>query len=195
MSNTEKAWISIKLRDIKTLKSLVTKADEANASFQGNGNEISFLLHCAAAYGSIDCLKYLIECGAKKDKETTSGYTVVHWAAYGGWDSILAYLAAINFNMSIVDKSEQNALHIAASRGHLNCVKLLAELNVPIDRPAEYRWTPLHFAIAYGHRAIAEFLVERGASIKGLDSLGRTPEILAKEYNRNWWDEIIGRKH
>ena len=193
MDNVEIAWNFIKYRDLEGLSKLVPEQVPPNSAISDENIDIKYLTHAAAAFGSLECLKYLENNNADMNLVTPSGYSVVHWAAYGGWVDILEYLNSQKMPMNQTDSTEQNALHIAAARGHLNCVKFLVDCNIPLDKPAEYKWTPLHFAVAYGHSHIAKFLVERGASTTQVDLLGRSPEVLAREYNRNWWNDIQKR--
>ena len=193
MQNIEAAWNYIKFRDIEGLKKLVPSQVSANSSITDDSTDIKYLTHAAAAFGSLECLKYLVDSGADLKLTTPTGYSVIHWAAYGGWVDILEYLNAKKMLMTQTENSDQNALHIASARGHLNCAKYLIDCNLPLDRPAEYKWTPLHFAIAYGHSHIAKYLVERGASTSQVDLLGRSAEVLAREYNRTWWSDIQKR--
>ena len=193
MQNIELAWNFIKYRDLDGLSKLVPEQVSPNSSISDENIDIKYLTHAAAAFGSLECLKYLVSNKADLSLTTPSGYSVVHWAAYGGWVDILDYLNTKKIAMNQTDNTEQNPLHIAAARGHLNCVKFLVDCNIPLDKPAEYKWTPLHFAVAYGHSDIAKYLIERGASTIQVDLLGRSPEVLAREYNRNWWNDIQKR--
>ena len=190
MQNIETAWNFIKFRDLDGLSKLVPEHVSPNSAITDEDTEIRYLTHAAAAFGSLECLEYLVSNGADLNLVTPSGYSVVHWAAYGGWVEILDFLNSKKMILNQTEGTNQTALHIAAARGHLNCVKYLIECNLQIDRPAEFKWTPLHFAVAYGHSQIAKYLVERGASTTQIDLLGRSPEVLAREYNRNWWNEL-----
>ena len=187
-SDLELAWGYIKYRNVDALKKLLKGDVPQQAAISDQSNDIRYLVHAAAAFGSVDCLKYLAECGADLNVDTPSGYSCVHWAAYGGWVEILEYLQTRNIPLNKADLTGQTALHVAAARGHLNVVKFLitSKLSININQTAQYKWTPLHFAVAYGHTNIARYLIENNASIKEVDTLGRSPEVLAHEYNRNW---------
>ncbi|KAH0792875.1 ankyrin repeat domain-containing protein [Histomonas meleagridis] len=186
----EIAWKYIKLNDIENLKKMVPREVDPNASIPDEKCEIRFLMHAAAAFGSLDCLKYLVDEGGDLNHANSKGYTVLHWAAYGGWDDVLAYLFSKNVLLDTPEKTGQTALHIASARGHILCVNFLAGHGSILDKPAGFKWSPLHFAISYGQQDAAEILISKGANPGIVDSLGRSVDVLAHEYKRKWWDEI-----
>ena len=103
-------------------------------------------------------------------------------------------ICSTNFDINSADsKNAQTPLHVAAARGHLNAAQYLVSHGALLDAVAGFKWTPLHFAVAYGHEDVAKFLVKKGAKYgdNQVDSLRRSPDILAKEYKRNWWSDII----
>lgn len=188
----ERAWNSIKLNDITTLKQIVPSEVDPNASIPDENCEIRYLMHAAAAFGSLECLQYLVKIGGEEGLRyaTDKGYTVLHWAAYGGWEDILKYLHQKSVSLDTPEKTSQTALHIAAARGHLGCVEFLTQHLSMMDKTAEFKWTPLHFAIAYGQKETVTLLIKKGANTSIVDYLGRSADVLAREYKRKWWDEI-----
>lgn len=188
-SSVELAWNYVKLNDVGMLQTIVPREVHPNSKISEPGCQIAHLLHAAAAFGSLECLQYLISVGGNPKATSENGFTILHWAAYGGWLNILKYLAANRFEMTMTESTKQTALHIAAARGHANCVRFLAD-HVSMDKPAEFDWSPLHFAVAYGHKHVCEILLEKGANPGVLDQLGRTVEVLANEYKRKWWSQM-----
>ena len=92
-------------------------------------------------------------------KDSYIGYTPLHWAAEGGFVSIVELL---------VDKYEAN---VNEKNG----------INSTFSDTYSYS-TPMHLACAYGKTSTALALLARGANPNLVDREGRTPLMLACYY-------------
>ncbi|KAH0791876.1 ankyrin repeat domain-containing protein [Histomonas meleagridis] len=170
---------------------IVPREVDPNSSIPDRKCDIRNLLSAAAAYGSLECLQFLADNGGDLNCISRNGYTLLHWAAFGGWDDVIYYLIGKNLSVDAADNNKQTALHIACVCGHESTVLLLIENCAHIDHPAMFKWTPLHFAIAYGQKDVCKILLSKGAKIDLKDDLGRNAEVLAHEYKRSWWDSVV----
>ncbi|XP_065884558.1 uncharacterized protein [Dysidea avara] len=84
-----------------------------------------------------------------------------------------------------VDVGEWTALHFAAEKGHYNVASALLQWGANVDATEEYDLrTPLHYAARYGHTDIFNLLVANGADINKQDKNGKTPLVMAANYNK-----------
>lgn len=121
-------------------------------------------LHKAAEAGRVDCLKLLLEAGARPEKEDFNGITPLHLAARGGH----LYMVRPLLVRPKVLRSVKTALHCAAEKGHLEVVKLFlaAGANIhEVDLASRQYRTALHWAAQKGHLKVARHLVESGADV------------------------------
>lgn len=182
------AWEFIRLDNSESLDDLLNHGIKGTEEHPDKSIGACFLPHAAAVFGSVNCLRKLVEFKVNLNKCTEDGFSIGHWAAYSGQTAVLEFLGG-KVDFTAKDNFGQTPLHVACSRGHLNAVKYLIN-KCDINGMANYNWTPLHFAVVYGHEEIAAHLVHSNARTDIPDTFGRTPAILALEYNRRWWFSI-----
>ena len=185
------AWNYIKLTDIERLKPLIEGNVNPNSYISDEDCDINKLLAAAAAFGSLDSLSYLSDEGGNIEIVSKNGFSLLHWAASGGWDDIILFLISKGLSLDIEDKNGQAPLHLAAAHGHLSTIYLLIEHGANINCLTKFNWTPLHVSIAYGQQDVCNVLIQNGADYLITDSFGRSAEVLALEYNRKWWNDLL----
>lgn len=86
-----------------------------------------------------------------------------------------------------VEPQEQNsALHFAAKYGlKLELMDVLLQHDREIDRPNKAGSTPLHLAAQQGNVDLIAYLLSRGARIDSLDGEGKTPKMIAIQYQKD----------
>lgn len=185
------AWHYIKLNDVDNLKPLLSGGLNPNSSLIDSDCDINRLLSAAAAFGAFECLVSLFDEGGNIEIVSQNGYSLVHWAACGGWNDIILFLAAKGLSLDAEDANGQTPLHLAAAHGHLSTINLLISHGANINSVTKFKWTPLHVCIAYGQQYAAAALLQSGADSSLVDSFGRSPEVLANEYHRKWWNDLL----
>eukprot|EP00404_Azadinium_spinosum_P042732 CAMPEP_0180831948 /NCGR_PEP_ID=MMETSP1038_2-20121128/76590_1 /TAXON_ID=632150 /ORGANISM="Azadinium spinosum, Strain 3D9" /LENGTH=396 /DNA_ID=CAMNT_0022875139 /DNA_START=71 /DNA_END=1259 /DNA_ORIENTATION=+ len=118
-------------------------------------------------------------------KNTTFGWTPLHYAANHGSTVILQKLLAAKADVSIVDRQSNTPLHLAARSGHVLAVRFLtAKLSdsFAVDGQNSHGWTALTWAVANGYAEITEALLEAKATVDAADSDGRTVPMWAAKH-------------
>ena len=84
----------------------------------------------------------------------------------------------------IASPDGETPLSGAVENNQSEVVKMLLAAGSSPDGAPNSKWSPLCNAAADGDYHIVKILVNAGASIDFKDEAGRTPAILAKEYNK-----------
>ena len=117
-------------------------------------------LHCAAAGGHFDIVKYLAD--KLSDKNPIVDYnwrTPLHSAAYCGRLKIVEYLIGEVNDKNPKDRDGDTPLHEAARNGHLDVVKCILD-NIKEKSPKNNRGrTPLHLAAMYSRIDVCKYIV------------------------------------
>ena len=114
-----------------------------------------------------------------KPKNELALVSLLHLAAYWGWESIVSDLVSDVYKCDANRKDEMDhiPLHYAASNGHIDVVKYFLEKQVctPMAENS-FGETPLHFACSNGHLEIAKYLIKNKSCspLRG-DARGSTP--------------------
>ncbi|KAK3612665.1 hypothetical protein CHS0354_042192 [Potamilus streckersoni] len=82
-------------------------------------------LHWAAAKGYVECLRLLLDNGAKGTARTDSGWTPAHFAAETGKLTVLRALFNAGIPIDRKDKCGDTPRRIAEIYGHTECVRFL----------------------------------------------------------------------
>lgn len=196
-SKVEDAWRAAQYDRLSDLEALVSSVVSPNASTYSQTNHIHTLLMCAAAHGSIDCAKHLLDKGANVNLKNFAGYTALHWAAYTGRTETLELLVSKGADVEARTEDGKTPLHIAALRGHLDFIEELLKIKkdgqeeVDINAVACNGWNALHFAVMSNQYNVAEFLIEHGIDTESPDADNKSIEDLANKYRRSWYKELI----
>jgi ankyrin repeat protein len=102
----------------------------------------------------------------KRDRD---GWTILHWAAFGGQVTIVELLLNRGANPDTRDRHPgRTALHWAAEEGHEATVESLLHHMVNAnaeEKLSSYCGTPLHSAAYWGHQTVAKLLLDHGVNV------------------------------
>ncbi|KAJ9460410.1 Ankyrin repeat [Diplonema papillatum] len=112
------------------------------------------MLIAASTFGHVDCVRVLLDKGAK-DIPDSDGSTPLHFAAAGGFDDVLLLLLDGGVgSVDAWDGAGKTPLHGAAERGHAGCCALLLRRGAAAGAAAgASTLTAAHLAAAGGHAA------------------------------------------
>ncbi|KAI3855876.1 hypothetical protein MKX03_011531, partial [Papaver bracteatum] len=121
-------------------------------------------VHQAAAGGSVQVLKYLIEeIKLEIDVRDGSAASPLSHAAIEGCVAAVEYLLEMGANPELQDVSHSNPLHHAALRGHTNIVPLLLSKGINVD-VSNGKGSPLQFAAIAAKHDTVKVLLDYGAN-------------------------------
>ncbi len=138
----------------------------------------------------LQCVEYLLFCGANKDSEDYRGWTALHYAAHNGFHDILILLiVSPGSKRTYRDRLGFTPLHAAIRSNHFDCVYSLVEEG-PCPPPGAERNaatndgnTPLHLAALLGHLHIVKFLISVGADANVMNLSKKYPVDVAMTYD------------
>lgn len=167
----------------------------------------------AAHRGRTAAVKLLLELGAEVNAKDPESRTALHWAAAGDHATVVRALLDAGADTSITESEfgSDAAGWAAFSRAHnsiavfverqpitnvseMAAMGLFAELRDAIDRNPNRLdgdgdgFTPVRSAAFYGYPEILRWLLERGASVHGVNKFGKTALSLARE--RGWTQSV-----
>jgi len=192
---SERFYQAVRNNDLAALRSLV-KTSDANTK---DARESTPLMY-AAAYGSIDAMRMLIDAGADVNAKNAFDATALMWCANDL--AKVRLLVEKGANVNARSKAGRTPLVIAAAHdGNLEVVKLLVERGANLAAPRERaskredaapiasippsklgEATPLTAAADANDTATVRYLVEKGADINASNGLGDTALILAASH-------------
>lgn len=116
----------------------------------GNAHEFHKLqvLFPAAEDDYIDCVKLLLEHGAKVDARNVDNQTPLHLACLSQCVETVELLIKYRADVNAIYKDGRSALHAAIVKESkcFECAKLLLKAGVLVNKPDAYGYTPLHIA-------------------------------------------------
>jgi len=140
---------------------------EANADHQT-------ALHLAAANGSIDQLKLLLQAGAPIDVRDADGQTPLDVAIKAKQQEAIHLLLSDTAPRSHSERGLNTKLHQAAKNGDIAALTAILETETNLEPRDELGRTPFQLAVLSGHLATAAFLLDKGADVNARDPDGNT---------------------
>ncbi|KAL4440646.1 hypothetical protein ABPG77_000355 [Micractinium sp. CCAP 211/92] len=133
--------------DVDELSELTTRLAELDVSIDTRGADSDTPLHLAALYGHAECVRLLLERGARADVADSDGALPLHDAAAGGYASICEMLLAAAPNcIDRGDSEGDTPLHNAARGQHEAVVQLLVDRGADFSLQNDDFKTPLQLA-------------------------------------------------
>ena len=159
----------IRNNDLAGLRRLVRKSG-ANS---GDARHTAPLMY-AAALGSLDAVKLLVEAGAKVNAANDFGATPLMWCA--GDLAKVRYLLSKGADVKARSKAGRTPLAIAAAYdGSVEIARLMIEKGSDVKAVDESGASVLEIAASVNNLEVARLLVARGADVNTTDSGGYTP--------------------
>lgn len=189
-------------KDLAALRELLARAPEA---LEERGPERNTPLMYAAAGGSRDCVRALLEAGARVTSKNEDGHTAAHLAIWQGHEEVLRDLLeakcpagtlALDFAVRSgtpgmvrmllergvpADPRSQSHLLDAVARGSIEIVCLLLEHGADVNRSVHHA-TALGLAIQTGRDELIELLLSRGCRVAGalFAAIQRKPRLVPR---------------
>lgn len=161
--------------------------DEFAKSIEQRNDSGKTAIFMAIRHGSLECLKLLVEAGAKLEVKDIENWTALHEAVKAGDDriDILNFLIdECNFDVSVVDDDGWTPLHVAARFSSTKAVDVLIEAGCDVNGLTEEKETAVLLASAQAASAeVLQKLLANGADLSLHRDTALTPISL-----------ILGRK-
>ena len=172
-------YAAIRNNDLGTLRALVKEHGPNLADSQGQSP-----LMLAAAYGSLDAFKLLLDAGADVKASSDFGVTALHWAVSDAKKTQLL----LNKGSDVNSKSQigRTPLLVAASvHGASGVVKALLAQGAQVDTPDNQGVTPLLAAAIVNDTETLRILLEHGANANARATNNGTTPLLNASSNGN----------
>ncbi|CAI5637552.1 unnamed protein product [Oreochromis niloticus] len=141
---------------------------------QGMWMEVPPLCDACSA-GSLECVRLLLQYGAKANPALTSRTaSPLHEACMGGNSECVKLLISMGACLEAYDLYYGTPLHVACANEHTHCVKELLNAGAKVNATRLHE-TPLHHAAKSMRVETIEMLVEFGANIYARDQHERRP--------------------
>eukprot|EP00297_Palpitomonas_bilix_P009724 CAMPEP_0113899732 /NCGR_PEP_ID=MMETSP0780_2-20120614/20230_1 /TAXON_ID=652834 /ORGANISM="Palpitomonas bilix" /LENGTH=341 /DNA_ID=CAMNT_0000892003 /DNA_START=634 /DNA_END=1659 /DNA_ORIENTATION=- /assembly_acc=CAM_ASM_000599 len=121
-------------------------------------------LHIACEYGSLACVKYLIEeCRVATLAYANGRGSPLHFACRQSHPRVVQYLVeSCGLDYMCRDGDDHTPFHVAVKYGHYHTVAYLLRCNPVLARLPLKNESPLHLAIKSGSLPIVKLLIEEG---------------------------------
>jgi ankyrin repeat protein len=165
---------TVRTGDLRALKTSLRKADAAKTR---DDKGVTLLMY-AAAFGSPEAVRMLIDAGADVNAKNSFDATALMWAA---GDPVKArILIEHGANVNAVSKMGRTPLIIAAGHdGASETVRLLLEKGADVRAKDSFDVTSLHTAAGAGDLEIVRMLLDKGLDVNSTNKAGHTPLWMA----------------
>ncbi|XP_036396659.1 ankyrin repeat and SOCS box protein 18 [Megalops cyprinoides] len=141
--------------------------------------ELTSPLCIAAAQGYTDCLRYLLEHGARPNL-SAGGKTALHEACENSNTECVELLLEHGASPALLSEDGFSPLHLCRTPQSLRCAKALVRYGAAVDLPSEEEGeTPLHVAARHGLQHHAQLYLRYGAEVNRRSGSGETPLVAA----------------
>lgn len=122
----------------------------------------------AAEDDYIDCVKLLLEHGAKVDARNVDNQTPLHLACLSQCVETVELLIKHRADVNAIYKDGRSALHAAIVKESkcFECAKLLLKAGVNVNKPDAYGYTPLHIAALNEFSSCAYMLIGKSIGLR-----------------------------
>jgi ankyrin repeat protein len=167
---------AIRSNDLLTLRSLL-KTSDVNLKDQKETTPLMY----AAAFGSVDAMKILVDAGADVNAKNALAVSPILWCA--GDLQKVRLLVSKGADVNARSKQGQTALLIAASHdGASDIVKLLLDKGADVSARGFMNTTTLLSATYANDTAIVTLLLQKGVDVNAKDVTGETALMNAASY-------------
>jgi len=174
-------------------KTLVATLLDHNASLPSDTHQQRELIGYATDHGIDRLFEALMRSGADIDFKAATGGTLLHNAAAGTSEEIVARLIRHGMDVNGKDLYGRTPLHYAAEEGRTDNVRTLLSNGAEIDARSKSGSSPLDLAREYARDSVAIILTQGGAastpssfaeltgSFLGQEKPGSTPRLFAPD--------------
>jgi ankyrin repeat protein len=174
--NPEKLYVAIRANNMAGLKALLGRGVNANET----GSQGVTPLMNAAAIGSLEAMKLLVERGAEVNAENAFGSTALMWSAHD--PGKVRFLLDHGADVNKVTKTGRTALMIAAlSHPSAETVSMLLKRGADPSRVDERGNNAFLSAVAGDDPATIRLLADFAGDVNRPDPVGVTPLMVAAE--------------
>uniref|UniRef100_A0A8C5MY08 Ankyrin repeat and SOCS box containing 2 n=1 Tax=Leptobrachium leishanense TaxID=445787 RepID=A0A8C5MY08_9ANUR len=139
-------------------------------------------LHDAAYYGSLGCLKILVQAYPSTiDQRTLLEETAIYIATMKGNLDCLRFLLQSGADPDIANKNRETPLYKACEKKDVEAVKLLVQYKADVSHRCNRGLTALHEAVARNDLEAIEILEQNGAKIEAKNCYGITPLFMSAQ--------------
>ena len=146
-------WAALRSGDLDGVRRAAARGARADARQGSLENKTA--LHMAAARGTPESIRLLVELGADVNARDSAGETPLSMAAFRGRADVVRALLAAHAQPETRSKAGWTPLMAAASEGHTEVVKLLLQAGASPDAKAA------ELAARYGHPETAAAIRSR----------------------------------
>lgn len=132
------------------------------------GRNKASILHIAAKFGCVSCVKEIIEIAGTRDFincKDADLFTPIHTAAKSGWSEIVEILIQNSCDPNPKTSEATRSwtpIHFAARWGHNEVVKILFNTGISKETKTIFGLTCLHIAAEHGHIDLVKYLLRAG---------------------------------
>jgi len=156
-ASADDAFEAVRNNDLTRLRQLIASKDGANAR---DGRGVPLIMH-AAAFGSPDALKAIIDAGADVNAANGLGATALIWGM--GDKQKVRMLIAAGANVNAKTKLEKTPLLVAAAHdGYADVLRLLIDKGADLKAVDVRGSNALHNAAATGNAEMVRLLLDKG---------------------------------
>ncbi len=180
---------AVRNNDLAAIQSAIAKGADANVRDRRGATPLML----AAAYGTPDAMKLLLDAGADVNAKSSFDATALLWAA--GDAAKVRLLVERGANVNATSKLGRTPLIAAAAHdGASGVVRLLIEKGAGIQAADSLGLTPLHSASLANDLETVKLLVEKGADVNRADLSGGTALMNAASFgNLSAIDYLLAR--
>jgi len=172
----DRFYQAIRNDDLSTLRALL-KTSDVNLKDQKETTPLMY----AAAFGSVDAMKILLDAGADVNAKNALSVSPLLWCA-GDLEKV-RLLVSKGADVNARSKQGQTTLLIAASQdGASEIVKLLLDKGADVSACGFMNTTVLLSATYANDTAIVKLLLEKDVDVNAQDVTGETPLMNAASY-------------
>ena len=153
----QELWDAAGQNDVVTVENLLQRPQDPDVEFVG-----ATPLLIAAARGSMEAVRLLLEAKADKDKpEALTGVSPIYIASCYGHASVVRLLLDVKADMEkLSSQAGESPMYAAADRGQTEVVRLLLEARADKETANKHGQNPLQAASREGHEEIVHLLLE-----------------------------------
>jgi hypothetical protein len=166
-------YLPIRNNDLPALRKLIVDPGVAARDARGNSP-----LMYAAALGSLDSMRLLLDAGADPNAANKADATPLMWCA--GDAAKVSLLLSKGAKVDARSKLGRTPLLIAAyNQGAIESARLLIDKGADVNARDKGGASVLALAAAGNHIELARILIDKGANVNNVDELGFTPLLNA----------------